>query len=83
MRTKGEKVGKGIFDKARIEFSCPDCDFQMAKEVGWLNSHSHIVCEGCGTSIRLETKSLKSGIASAENAIDDFSKRIDKLNQRN
>lgn len=68
---------KGFLDDFDFDINCPNCNRKLTikpKQVG-----STITCRYCHSEITLEDKNFKSGIKSANKAMDDFEKQLKKL----
>ena len=61
-----------------LPIHCPKCGHESTEKLSRLKASPKLICSACGTTIRIDAKQLKEGLASVEKSLDDFRKAISK-----
>lgn len=62
-----------MFDDNVIEFECGGkCGRMFQKTIGWLRTHTHLVCDQCGTDNVLDASHLIAAAAAAEDRLKNL-----------
>jgi len=55
-----------------LAFPCPYCRHKFFKTVGWVETHTSVICPVCGRNIHLHTSELRDAVQTARTAIAKF-----------
>jgi hypothetical protein len=55
-----------------LDFPCPYCRHKFYKTVGWVETHTSVICAVCGRKIPLNTSDLRGALQAARVAIAKF-----------
>jgi transposase-like protein len=68
------------FDSQRLPITCPKCGHKFTKTVGGVKRKPQFACPGCGHNF--DAKQMLAGFKKAEEAIDDFRRKIREIGRR-
>lgn len=63
-----------MFENAEIGIPCPKCSHKTNKTVAWIKSHDEMICEGCGSTVQVDSKKFLAGLKEADKAVADLRK---------
>ena len=67
-----------IFDNTPIQIPCPKCGHKTSMTIGQAKKNPEFVCQ-CGTTVVLESSGLRSGVSSADKALEDFKRSLKRF----
>ncbi len=60
-----------------LDIPCPECGHETSISVGELqtNADPHVICGGCGKTIRIDADDLRDKLSEIQKSLDDLNKK--------
>ncbi|KFJ08853.1 hypothetical protein DR66_5973 [Delftia acidovorans] len=71
----------GLLDSQAITINCPKCRRERRETIGKLRLNPKLTCQGCGTTLDIDARSLDSSMKKVDKSLADLKRSFGRFSK--